>query len=78
MSDYTSRDTVPDFDGAKGYYYMKQVYQARKNGAEKNLPRAPRRTPAEKSFFESVDRRLSRSSTVVSISFDKEGKRIKE
>ncbi len=31
----------PDFDGAKGYYWMKQTKQAIINGARDNLPRVP-------------------------------------
>ena len=57
---------------------MKQVHAARAAGATGNLPRRERSNLAERSFFEAVDRRLSRSSTVVSISFDKNGKRVHE
>lgn len=74
----TTKDTVPDFDSAKGYYWMKQSYQARVNGATDNLPRRMRKNKAEQSFFSAVDRRLSRSSTIVNIQFDKNGKRIRE
>ena len=74
--DSTSREVKPDFDSAKGYYWMKQVKQARINGATGNLPRKPRRGLAENSFFEQVDRRLSRQSFSVNIQFDAEGKRI--
>jgi hypothetical protein len=78
LGDTTSHDTVPDFESGKGYYWMKQSYQARVNGALGNLPRKPRRTLAERSFFEAVDRRLSRSTAIVNIEFDGQGKRIKE
>lgn len=78
LGDKTSHSTVPDFEGGRGYYWMKQVYQARKNGATGNLPRKPRRTQAEKSFFAQVDRRLSRTTTTVNISFDENGRRIRE
>jgi hypothetical protein len=79
LGDTTSKNTVPDFEGGKGYYWMKQVYQARVNGATNNLPRLKRpRTLAESSFYGAVDRRLSRTSTVVNIKFDKAGKRIHE
>jgi hypothetical protein len=78
LGDNTTKDTKPDFESGRGYYWMKQTYQARINGTSIPLPRKPRRTLAEKSFFEAVDTRLSRSSTVVNIQFDKEGKRIRE
>lgn len=78
LGDNTSRSTVPDFEGGRGYYWMKQVYQARINGATSNLPRKPRRTQAEKAFFAQVDQRLSRTSTTVNIAFDKNGRRIWE
>jgi hypothetical protein len=78
LGDNTSKSTVPDFESGKGYYWMKQSYQARINGTSIPLPRKPRRTLAERSFYGAVDRRLSRSSTSVDISFDKNGKRIKE
>ena len=76
LGDSTSREVKPDFDSAKGYYWMKQVRQAQINGATGNLPRKPRRGLAETSFFEQVDRRLSRQSFSVDIAFDKEGRRI--
>jgi Cu/Zn superoxide dismutase len=77
LGDNTSKDTVPDFESGRGYYWMKQIHTARQKGVTGNLPRMPReRTLAEQSFFGAVDRRLSRNSTVVNISFDKEGKRI--
>jgi hypothetical protein len=78
LGDTTTKDTKPDFESSKGYYWMKQSYQARKNGAVGNLPHRKRQGLAEESFFSAVDKRLSRSSTVVNISFDKEGKRIHE
>lgn len=68
----------PDFESAKGYYWMKQVYQARVNGDTSKLPRKERRTKAEQSFFKSVDTRLSRTSTIVNIAFDEQGRRIHE
>ena len=68
----------PDFESAKGYYWMKQVYEARKAKATGNLPYKPRRTLAERSFYGAVDRRLSRNSTVVGIAFDSQGRRIHE
>lgn len=76
LGDTTSKDTTPDFEGGRGYYWMKQVYQARRNGASQNLPYRERKGLAEQSFFDAVDKRLSRSSTVVNISFDEQGRRI--
>jgi hypothetical protein len=78
LGDNTTHDTIPDFESGKGYYWMKQVYQARVNGASQNLPFKERKGLAERSFFEQVDRRLSRTSMVVGIAFDRQGKRIRE
>lgn len=80
LGDNTSHSTTPDFESGKGYYWMKQIYNSRISGVHPAtpLPRKPRRTLAERSFFDAVDRRLSRSSTVVNISFDSEGRRIHE
>lgn len=78
LGDKTSHSTTPDFESGKGYYWMKQVKQAQVNGASGNLPRKPRRTLAEHSFFDAVDRRLSRQSFTVGIAFDENGKRVKE
>jgi hypothetical protein len=78
LGDDTSHSTTPDFESAKGYYWMKQSYQARINGAVDNLPRRERKSLAERSFYGAVDRRLSRSTTIVNISFDRQGKRIRE
>jgi hypothetical protein len=81
LGDSTSRDVKPDFESAKGYYWMKQMYEARKAeacGEPVHLPRKPRSTPAEYSYFEQVDRRLSRQSFIMGASFDKQGKLIKE
>lgn len=76
LGDNTSKSTIPDFESSRGYYWMKQVKQAMINGATDNLPRGIRRNLAERSFFDAVDKRLSRSSFSVNISFDKDGKRI--
>jgi hypothetical protein len=78
LGDDTSHDVKPDFESGKGYYWMKQTMQAQKHGWLLDPPRKPRRTLKERSFFDAVDKRLSRSSSVVNISFDEEGKRIKE
>ncbi len=76
LGDSTSRDVRPDFDSAKGYYWMKQVRQAQINGATGNLPRKPRGSLAESSFFGQVDRRRSRQSFSPGIAFDASGRRI--
>src|SRR5574337_294726 len=78
LGDLTSHSTTPDFESGRGYYWMKQVTAARKYGTSIPLPYRKRKTLAERSFFEAVDRRLSRSSTIVNISFDENGKRVRE
>lgn len=76
--DKTSHDTVPDFEGGKGYYWMKQMRAAeaaRMRG--EYVPPAPykrRRGLAEESFFGQVDRRLSRRNYTLGASFDAEGR----
>lgn len=78
LGDKTSHSVKPDFDSGKGYYWMKQTYELRKaisNGEEVVPPPYKRRKGlAEESFFEQVDRRLSRISYVINVTFDKEGK----
>jgi hypothetical protein len=81
LGDSTSRDVKPDFESAKGYYWMKQMHDAKRaaaNGEPVHLPRKPRSTPAECAYFEQVDKRLSRQSFIMGVSFDKQGKLIKE
>jgi hypothetical protein len=75
--DNTSHEVKPDFESAKGHYWMKMVSDARQNGALCNLPRKPRHTLKERSFFAQVDKRLSRKSYVGGVSFDQEGKIIR-
>lgn len=76
--DRTSHDVVPDFESGRGYYWMKQMKAAeaaRMRG--EYVPPAPykrRRGLAEESFFEQVDRRLSRQNFTIGVTFDKEGK----
>lgn len=76
--DYTSKSTTPDYDSAKGYYWMKQIREKELHGSpvEGNWPRKQPSNFAEASFYDQVHRRLSRTSAVVNISFDENGKRI--
>lgn len=77
LGDNTSKDVKPDFESGKGYYWMKQVREAeaaRSRGEEVWLPRKERKGLAENSFFDQVDRRLSRSTHSVNVTFDKDGK----
>jgi hypothetical protein len=77
LGDNTSKDTVPDFESARGYYWMQQMKEIQNHGTPvKNWPRKPRRTQAERSYFSQVDRRLSRSNFSVNIRFGPDGKRI--
>ncbi len=75
--DTTSRDVKPDFDSGRGYYWMKQVKAARAaeaRGEAVHLPMKRRQGLAQESFFEQVDRRLSRTSYTVGVTFDTEGR----
>ena len=67
LGDNTSHNVKPDFESGKGYYWMKQTHAAKRNGWNLKPPVKPRKTLAEVSFFEQVDRRLSRSSSIVNI-----------
>lgn len=76
--DQTTKEVKPDFESAKAYYWMKQTRELAEQGTPlKKWPRKPRRNQAERDFFGAVDRRLSRQSYTVSISFDKDGKIIR-
>jgi hypothetical protein len=74
----TGRDTKPDFNTEKSYHWMHMVKSARKAGVANRLPRKPRSNLAEKSFFKTVDERLSRTSFSPGIAFDSNGKIIRE
>lgn len=78
LGDNTTHDVKPDFESGRGYYWMKQTVQANNHGWGLTPPRKPRKNLAEHSFFEQVDRRLSRYSSVVNIRFDSQGRRIHE
>lgn len=58
--DRTSRRVVPDFEGAKFHHWQHMRTMAEKAGTLDKLPRKPRKGLAEESFFEQVDRRMSR------------------
>ena len=76
--DATTKDVVPDFESAKAYYWMKQTRELAEQGTPlKKWPRKPRKNKAEHSFWNQVDRRLSRRAFTVSISFDANGKIIR-
>lgn len=76
--DQTTKEVTPDFESGKGHYWMKQMRDLQEQGTPlKKWPRKPRRNKAERSFFEQVDRRLSRRSYTVSVSFDSNGKIIR-
>jgi hypothetical protein len=76
--DKTSRDVRPDFESEKAYHWMHLVKCAEKAGTLNTLPRKPRKGPAETSFFSQVDRRLTRQSYQMGVSFDKSGRLIRE
>lgn len=75
--DKTSRRVVPDFEGARFYHWQHMKRVAEQAGTLDKLPRKPRRGLAEESFFEQVDRRMSRQSFSVGVSF-KDGRVVRE
>lgn len=78
LGDKTSKPVKPDFEGEKFYHWQHMKRHAEKAGTLHRLPRKPRQGLAEQSFFDQVDRRLSRHSFVMGASFDKDGKLIRE
>lgn len=67
--DHTSKPVVPDFEGAKAHHWMHMRREAERAGTLHLLPRKPRKGLAERSFFDQVDRRMSRRSFSVGVSF---------
>lgn len=77
LGDSTSKEVNPDFDSGKGDTWMKMISDSRQaTGQAHNplLPYKPRKGLAEHSFWGAVDRRLSRKSFSMGVSFDKEGR----
>lgn len=68
--DRTSKDVRPDFEGAKFYHWQHMKTMAEKAGTIDKLPRKPRRGLAEESFFEQVDRRISRRGFSMGVSIE--------
>jgi hypothetical protein len=70
---------MPDFEGEKGYHWMKLTKEAINVGVRDTLPRKPARTRAERSFKHDVERRLNRAVIAVhGVSFDENGRIIRE
>jgi hypothetical protein len=70
--------STPDFDSAKAFYWMHATKEAMKTpGAREKMPRKERKGLREVSYWGAVDRRLSRRSFTVNVTFDKDGKVIK-
>lgn len=80
LGDRTSKAVKPDFEGGKGYYWMKMVRDAEQNGALGNLPRAlPPRNLAQASFRDQIHTRLARRSYAgCGVSFGPDGRIIRE
>ncbi len=58
---------MPDFEGGKGYYWMKQTKEAIANGTRDELPHRPPANLAERSFKDAVERRLSRQNFTIGV-----------
>lgn len=77
--DHTTKEVRPDFESGRGYYWMKQIREVEQYGTPlKSWPRKPPKNKAEASFKKQVDQRLSRRAFTVSVSFDKDGKIVRE
>ena len=73
LGDKTSKEVKPDFESEKAHHWIHMRKMAENAGTLNNLPYKPRKGQAEESFFEQVDRRCSRVSFSVNISFDENG-----
>lgn len=78
LGDKTSRPVKPDFEGERAYHWMHMRQAAEAAGTLDKLPRKPRKGLAEESFFRQVDTRMSRRSFTVGVSFDANGRIIRE
>lgn len=76
--DKTSKPVKPDFESEKYYHWQHMRKMAEKGGTLHKLPRKPRRGLAEESFFEQVDRRISRASFSMGVTFDSSGRILRE
>lgn len=74
LGDKTSRPVKPDFESEKYHHWRHMRVMAEKAGTLHRLPRKPRKGLAEESFFEQVDRRISRKSFSMGASFDANGR----
>ncbi len=77
LGDTTSREVKPDFEGEKFYHWQHMKKCAEKAGTLHTLPYKPRKGLAEESFFRQVDTRMSRVTHMMGISFDKDGRIIR-
>jgi hypothetical protein len=78
LGDNTSHEVKPDFEGAKYHHWSHMKRMAERAGTIDKLPRKPRKGLAEVSFFKQVDARVSRVSFGMGISFDENGRIIRE
>ena len=78
LGDNTSREVRPDFEGERFYHWQHMRKCAEEAGTLHRLPHKPRKGLAEESFFEQVDRRISRQTFSMGASFDRDGKLIRE
>ncbi len=75
--DKTSKSVKPDFEGEKFFHWQHMKTMAEKAGTLDKLPRKPRKGLAEESFFEQVDRRISRRGFSMGVSF-KDGRVVRD
>ncbi len=75
--DKTSKTVKPDFEGERFYHWQHMKRMAEKAGTVDKLPRKPRKGLAEESFFEQVDRRMSRQTFTMGVTF-KDGRIVRD
>jgi hypothetical protein len=78
LGDTTSKPVKPDFEGEKYYHWQHMKRMAEKAGTLDTLPRKPRKGLAEESFFKQVDTHMSRATFSFGVSFDENGRIIRE
>lgn len=78
LGDNTTHEVKPNFESERAYHWMHMRDMAEQAGTLDTLPRKPRKGLAEESFFKQVDTRLSRRSFTMGVSFDENGRIIRE
>lgn len=77
LGDSTSRNATPDWNTGKAWCWEKMTSEAKQANTLDRFPHKPRKGLAEESFWEQVDRHMSRKSFSMGVSF-KNGRIVRE